>query len=786
MKVVKPVLVAVVLLLVGLMLFAENQWSKAHLDDDAWRSYSTAHVEFDAQGIPTIEAESWPRIIRAQGYVVASERFFHMDLVRRAGAGRLAEMMGPALVDWDVAHRAEDWLGAADRGYKALPAEQREWIEAYAEGVNDFLKEHPDRAGVEFKILGAEPERWKPRDSLLVLMMMAYQLTQGSEEEARRAVWKEKLPPEWFDFMFPTDHPYNHPLFGEAPSHGPMIPTHPLATASVSSDEFSGLNPAVGREALAVGPADPSMGGAGASNSWAWCGSKKCFLANDPHLGATVPHIWYAVRLRRNAEDWVVGVSIPGIPAVTLGMNPYLAWAFTNTGEDVDDFLEEKVSEDGRRYVAKVGESGKEVWADVEVRPYEIKVRGAEPVLGQARFTRRGPVAEREHLGKGRWFSRQWLALQPGMLRLPLGVNRAKSWKELNVALDDMRIPAQNVVMVDHLGNIGYRTSGTGVLRRVTGRVPQPALQGEWEGFQRWSERPRLTIGPTDETRSATVARYLLTANQRIWVDPFGQRWAHDLRADRIEQVLSKLEDANHADMEALQMDTVSRYHRQLLAWVVQRVRSSDDAEREMLGRWASWSGEAQGHPQTTAEALMVEEWLRDAAVQRVRQAFLPKALHALPYTPRLDTAWMIMALEQDRAFEVFGFDEAALAAALLRKAQSTPLMPHPEANRWQAQHPFVGRVPILGDRFMVPELPQPGHLDVVRVESPKYGASCRLIWDLHDPLESTWAMPVGQSGHVSSPHYSDFMVGFRKGANHKVFNDPSKWWFAPRGQALR
>lgn len=785
MKILKWVVVTLVVVVLGVMFYADRVWTTAHLSETFWSGYSTAKVDFDAQGIPTIEADSWAKIIEAQGYVIASERFFHMDLVRRAGAGRLAELMGPGVVRWDRSHREEDWIGTADRAYAALPADQKGWVDAYAKGVNAFLIEHPDKAGIEYSILGVNPEAWRGRDSLLVLMMMAYQLSQGSESEARRAVWKEHLPAEWFGFLFPENHPYNRPLFGDAPAVAMHAPSTPLPKAAITEGEFASGPSVFSKDAIAMGAADETMAGAGASNSWAWCGSKKCFLANDPHLGATVPHIWYALRLRKSEKDWAVGVAIPGIPAITLGMNPYLAWSFTNTGEDVDDYLQEKVSEDGRQYVARLDAGGQPVWADIKVQSFEIKVRGGDLQSGEAKFTHRGPLAQRKHLGDA-YYSRQWLPLQPGMLRIPTAVTRAKSWDELNVALDDMRVPAQNVVMVDHQGMIGYRASGTGVKRQITGRLPQEALQGEWLGFEPWSQRRRLTIGPTDETRSATVARFLATANQRIWVDPYGQRWSHDLRAERIRTVLSALKDATQADMAQLQMDTNSPYHFDILRWVAARAKPANDAQAAIVTGWMGWDGEAQGHPKVTAEALIVETWLNDAAVARARQAFLPKGVQETPYSARMDNAWMIHALNAPKGFEVFGYDEVELANALLHAAEVTPLMPHPEANRWQAQHPFVDNVPVLGDRFKVPEIPQAGHFDVPRVESPKYGASCRLVWNMGAPKESTWALPVGQSGHPMSPHYSDLMKGFRKGETHLVFNDAREWWFAPRGAALR
>ena len=310
-------------------------------------------------------------------------------------------------------------------------------------------------------------------------------------------------------------------------------------------------------------------------------------------------------------------------------------------------------------------------------------------------------------------------------------------------------------------------------------------MQGEWRGFAPYSERPRLLLGPTDGAATATAPRFVATANERIWVDEHGQRWADDLRAERIRAVLGGLEDATHEDMSALQLDTTSRMHRELASWVAERARPTSAAAERMLERWRAWDGVAEGHPDTTAEVLAAETRLMDAAVARVRGALLPAGEGALPYNARLSSAWLIVALGTPGGLEVFGFDEGELATRLAETVAGLGLEPHPAANRWQAQHPFVGRVPVLGDLFAVPTPEQVGHWDVPRVETPKYGASCRLIWDLAHPRASTWATPVGQSGHAASPHFADLMEGFGDGRGALVFDDALEWWFAPRGPAL-
>jgi penicillin amidase len=710
-------------------------------------TYEGAEIAMDANGIPTIEGPDWERVLAAQGFVHAANRMFHMDLLRRSASGRLSELFGPTTVDRDRSRREEDWIGVADRAFERLDPHQKKQIKAYTAGVNRFIREHEGRWGIEYVLLDLVPEPWLERDSVLVLLAMCDQLATGAPSEAEAELWRSKLTPEWFAFMFPDDHPWNEPLFGGT-SARIELPEEKLPKRSIDAAE------------LAVAPHEPAET-LGASNSWGWCGKTGCFLANDPHLGATVPHLWFAVRLRVSPKHWVVGVSIPGLPGVVLGMNPHLAWAFTNVGEDVDDYLLERV--DGDRYLASI-EDGREIWKPIETKSFEISVRNGAPVKGTARFTHRGPLAPRPHL-EG-LYSRQWLPFQPGKLGFASRMNQATSWAEMNAALDSMLVPAQNVLILDRAGNLGYRASGSGIVRRVSGRRPQPALEGEWAGYQPASTRPRLLFYATG---TATTARFIATANQRMWIDEFGHRWTEDLRAHRIREMLSARDDFSRADMNAMQLDTKSEYHRRLIAWVAARAAVPE--------RWKKWSGVASEDPDTFTEATELDRTLVELCAGRVRERF---GLGDARYSARHDSGWVLTVLEQPGALEVFGLDEEEVAEKLVEKIGSVKRAPYQVKNRWQAQHPFVGRLPLVGDLFRVEEHYQFGWKDVVRVEQPKYGASTRLVWDLADPKNSTWSLPVGQSGHVHSSHFADLQEAWSDARPMKVFDDDSEWWVAP------
>lgn len=750
-------------------------WSRQGLDPDDLDPGAGATVEVDAQGIPTITAPDWGALVEAQGYVVAANRLWQMDLMRRKSGGGLSAWFGAAAVEADRSRLEEDWPGVAARLAEALPPDERGYCERYAKGVNRFIEEEEGRWGVEYAILRVEPAPWSCTDTMLVMMAMADDLSTSSDDDAATWGWREALDPEWEDLLFPEDHPWNRPIFGENPLR--------LALPSTRLDGGAVAPPAAPAEEIVPG-----------SNSWAWRGPTGAFLANDPHLGANVPHLWFLVRMRVSAQDWVVGSAIPGIPGVVLGMSPRVAWSFTNAAEDVDDLLLERVSEDGERYLSKVvtGADGQaeEVWIPIERKSSTLVVKDSAPVEVVARFTKRGPLSRRAALG-GAWASRQWLPFQdPDLVaHLPvIAFARARTLDEFEVAVSRFRFPAQNVLAMDRAGNILYRTSGMGVVRTANGEQPRDALSAAWAGLAPVSERPRL-LKPAEAAGPAWV----VTANARIWEDDWHHEWASDRRTRRIEQVLANRADFTQEDMEDLQRDTMSRLHQLLLEWTAARHTPRDDAEAAMIARWRAWDGFATSDPKTFSEALAVETAIRDTLLEQVRRHLLPPDLKEEPYNWARQDAWMLLVLgagdpgaetavdwEAARAragVDRFGLTEEQLAAAAVRAASGeAPL--YSEANRWAAQHPFVGRVPVVGDYFAIGTPQQQGWPNLVRVERPKGGASARFVWNLAAPAKSTWITPVGQSGHLRSEHYADLQPRWHADQRLLVFDDGHDWGF--------
>jgi penicillin amidase len=548
MRILKRLLLSLLLLL--LCVVGATYWLATHQGRDAvrWSSFSKAKVQFDANGIPTLEAADWDSLVYAQGFVVASDRLWQMDLMRRAGAGRLAEWFGniDKVVAFDEERRQEDWLGVADRAVADLPADERATCDAFAGGVNHFIQENTWRWGLEYLFLRTRPEPWQCRDSLLILLSMVEDLSEVFEEEAQSSAWRRFLTPSWEAFLFTSAHPWNTPQFDGAKKEPLVdfpqekIPLQPLQPEEAANEKFDAEDFVIG------------------SNSWIYRGQKGFFLANDPHLSHSVPQLWYPIRFQKGPQEWAVGVALPGIPALVLGRNAKVAWGFTNVKEDVDDILEEEMSEDGKQYVASVTR-GKKEWKPVEERAYEIQIRDTAPRKGTAYFTHRGPVSKRPFMGES-FFSRQWLGFQKGALRLPgLALMQATDWESFNQAVDRFAAPAQAVVYANVDRSFGIRVSGRGIRRKRTGLVPQPAIEGEWLGIEGPEKRFRSWV-PADSKTA-----FLSSANQRLWKAGWGEHWSSDVRDQRIREFLGGPSELDRQQMRALQQDTRSRSMRSLL-----------------------------------------------------------------------------------------------------------------------------------------------------------------------------------------------------------------------------
>lgn len=522
----------------------------------------------DAMGVAHIYAATSHDLFFAQGYVHAQDRFWQMDAWRHIGAARLSEMFGGAQVKTDAFLRTLGWRHVAQAEWEALNPVSQSILQAYADGVNAYLKDHDKTAlSLEYAVLGLlSPdytiEKWTPIDSLTWGKAMAWDLRGNMEDEIERAELLKTLTPEQVALLYP-EYPKDHPVIVNqiGGSESFMVDSQP---ANLNYADFN-FDSVLQNAALL----DPFLGRLGdgiGSNSWVVSGgltdTGMPYLANDPHLGIQMPSIWYQVSLHcvqksNQCPFEVAGFSFAGVPGVVIGHNDRIAWGFTNVGPDVMDLYIEKVNPDNPNQYEVNGK-----WVDFETREEVIKIAGGKSETIVVRSTRHGPVVSDTYAptkdsddGKNPDFipfkeriggvdlpeqyvvALSWTALTPSTpFEAIWGFDKAQNWNEFRMAAREFHVPAQNLVYADVDGNIGYQMPGDIPIRKNgDGTLPVPGWTDdyEWNGFIPFEEQP-YTLNPKEG--------YIVTANNQVgpWDYPYliTQDWDYGYRAQRIVDMI--------------------------------------------------------------------------------------------------------------------------------------------------------------------------------------------------------------------------------------------------------
>ena len=735
---------------------------------------------------------------RATGFLHAQERFFQMDLLRRSAAGELAALFGRAALERDREVRPLRLRQVARRAIKSLRADERDLTAAYAEGVNAGLAAL-GAAPFEYLVLRAEPGPWRDEDSLLCALAMYLNL-QGrqADQESLLGLVRETLPPALAAFLAPVGTEWDAPIEGGAVPMpavpGPDVvdlrktrPEAPIA-GSASPDASSDLawmgvpirpGPAADDDELALG-----------SNNWAVAGRLTthggALLANDMHLGISVPNTWYRVSLAfpgADGERRVTGVTLPGAPFVVAGSNGHVAWGFTNSeGDWADLILLEPDPASPDRYLTPEGPRVLE--REVET----IEVAGGKPETLAVESTIWGPVIDRDDTGRRRALA--WVALRDGGLNASLyRMEAAHDLDEAQALAAEVGIPNQNYVVADSSGRIGWTIIGR-IPRRVghDGSVPTSWADGKnrWDSWLRPDEYPRVVDPPSGR---------IWTANARV---VGGDKLAkvgvggYDLgaRQGQIRDDLLATPKAAEDDMLRVQLDDralfLTRWQKLLLATLNADAIGNDPRRVETRRLVEAWGGRASidsvGYRIVRAFRERVRDRVLDPLLAPVR-AKDPKHVRA-GAAPNARWEGPVWALVTERPAHLldprFPSWDALLSDALddvlgeLAKAGPLAARTWGERNTTLIRHPLSRAVPPLGAWLDMPRQPLPGDSNMPRFQAPSAGASERFAVSPGREELGYFHKPCGQSGHPLSPHYADGHAAWAKGEKTPFLSGPA------------
>src|SRR6266853_198611 len=544
-------------------------------------------IERDADGVPLITAQDDEDAAFGLGFVHAQERLFQMELQRRYGAGRLAEIFGQQAVATDRQMRVLGLYRAAESAIPSLSPQMNRALSAYAAGVNAFLSSRRGALPLEFLLLRFAPEPWRPADSLVWGKLMAVQLGGNYRGELLRARMARTIAAADLAFLYP-EYPKDAPT-----TLSDMLPIYRrLALDSL----YEALPPIVG----------PIF----ASNNWVVDGrhsaSGKPILANDPHLELGAPGFWFLARLKTPQHE-IVGGTVAGSPFILVGHNERIAWGLTTTTADVEDLFVERVDPaDPDRYLTPQGS------APFASRREAIAVRGATPIDISIRTTRHGPVLS-DVLPPGAADPGYVLALA-ATFTIPEDrsaealweLNRATDWQGFHEALRNFVGPMQNIVYADVDGTIGFIAPGLVPIRRGgEGWLPAPGWTGEydWTGFIPFEALPSGVNPPSGRFISAN--NRIVPAGYPYFVS---RDWDLPNRAERIEALLAATLVQSPASSAAIEADTLSPMAQRLvplMTWMT----PADDGSREALLRLGRWDFRMD---RDKVEPLLFTAWLRE------------------------------------------------------------------------------------------------------------------------------------------------------------------------------
>ena len=730
----------------------------------------------DSMAIPYIIARNEDDAAFALGYAHAQERLFTMDLIRRAGEGRLSEIFGPKTIPFDEMFKTVGIKKNVDDILKKTNPQVIKFLQSYSDGVNKYIKDFKGKYPVEFDILSYDPYKWTPEDCLIIGRMMAWELNISWWSDITFTHLIQKFGEEKVKEILP-DYPENAPV---------IVPPE-IKKYSMIDNNFIKTDKAF-REFM--GMSGTHIG----SNNWVVDGKKsvsgKPIIANDTHLHFSAPDKWFAAVIR--SDNWNAGgFTLPGIPAVIIGKNENISWTVTNIMLDDADFYIEKIDSTGKNYLYN-GE-----WKKLIAYYDTIKVKDSADVILKIISTGHGPVISNVHpynilypenKFKNTVITMSWLGnYYSNEMDSFYKLNRAKNWQEFKESLVNYSVPAQNFVYADKDGNIGYVFGGRIPVRENNGDsfvYDGTTNKYDWKGFVPNNELPSF-INPAQD--------YIATANNKTTKDfkyHISNTWEPPSRIERIEQLLTSKEKHSVGDYQKYQMDFISPYAKIITKSILDAFNGLEITDKNLqlsLELFKKWNYEFNQYSQVPSiYAVFYNHLLKNIYYDEMGHDLFNEFVFIanVPYNSVLK----VLNDSTNTWIDDITTPVKETKNDIIRKSLSEALSElennyGKDIKMWQwgkmhqviFKHPFSG-VSSLLDKYIdigpfeiggdgttifnteypfyesIKEFPQFSHKKFENILGP----SMRYIFDYSKPDQFYMILTTGESGNVLSSHYKD------------------------------
>jgi penicillin amidase len=771
----------------------EADWTIPGLDGEVEIVRNTAAV-------PHIFALTDHDVHFGLGFVHAQDRLWQMLMLRRTAQGRLSELFGTRTLEIDDLMRRLDLDGHATRSLAAFSDDSLGAMQAYADGVNAWLRlvgsEALGRGAPELFLFEPEIAPWRPNDSVAISLLVAFDSATHHEYEILRARTSLALPePERIADIMP-----------DAPGTGAAELGDIASLLDLPRSAFADAGPSAPRDPLH--PHAQGLNRGGASNVWAAAPSRSAaggaLMASDPHVSLTAPSTWYLARLEL-ATGGVIGATIPGMPSILNGRSERLSWGITAAYlDDIDLYVEEINPDNPQEYRTPDG------WAPFETRREIIEIAGEAPVTITLRETANGPIIPGSHFGLGnvtpaghvmalRWTgsSDEFTSIQTG-----LRLMRARSVEEALATGEDFVAPAANLMVASAEGEIGMQVIGHMPWRLIEHETQARMPSRGWIAGNRWQGITQYFANPTFvDPESGVLGNTNNKMVDREFPLHLSFHWGDTQRIDRLSNLMEARAVHTRDSFIEAQLDTVSPAARNLLPlvardlWFTGAPAAPGTPERRRqraLELLADWNGEMNEH---LPEPLIFAAWMRHLQQGLIRDDIGPLA----------DEFWQVEPVFLERVFrdvegagiwcDVRPSTAAETCTDIARAALDEALQEleetfgsDVESWRWGAAHEALHEHPVLGETRLfswivnIRQATSGGDFTLNRAATPGTGpepylnthaAGYRGVYDFADPDSSVFVIATGQSGHPLSRHYDDLGDLWRRGEYVPMTLDP-------------
>ena len=792
-----PILISLIVCGIGLGIFSLSLVTKTSIDKgEIHHSRSimdSVHIYRNKFSIPHIVSHNEQDAFIAMGYVHAQDRLWQMDIARRAGRGRLAEIFGEQALQSDRFMRVMNLVDIAGNLLKNSSKTTKQILESYSKGVNLFLEMNPDKVPFEFGALSYTPESWTPEDCLIIMRLMAIEMNMSMWTDLAFGEIADKFGIQSALAMIPKNTP------GTVYQYGGTSQEFTSEESTIAQGNLEGLSTIHTSMILSAREYLGFSGDGIGSNAWVMRTSPKekktsVILANDPHLKLSLPARWYQAHITSPGFN-AIGATIPGLPLIVSGRNDLSSWGISNMMNDDFDYFIEKVDKKNSNYY--FNESGERV--KFKYKRDTIIIKNGEPLIYDIRYTGRSAVISdapptgllKDINNKNSVFDRycltySWTGMQMsdeilGMYK----VMKSSSWSDCKKGFDVWCAPALNFVYGNANGTIASASIGM-IAKRGEKNNPNLPSPGWKKGYS-WNGVYTSSILPSQSFLGNEYSkRFIITANNPLISNPnvyHSVLWEPSSRADRLQQTLKEFDEYDVRDAQYLQMDVYSAYARQvmdsILPVLIKKKKYMPVNAKKAIEKMKNWKCYITNQDiEPTIFSLFLDEYYRSVFEDQLTAQILRLynivsnvptriILHTLYDSEEKWDSWFddvrTKQIKEDRSEIVF-------RSFLRAIKKGDRYFANPDIRTWKygklhsiiLEHLFSSST-LLSPIVTHGPFPHGGNNTTLNNGSWSFndpfkqtlGASVRVISDMRDSMLYC-VLPGGVSGEPLSSHYSD------------------------------